>query len=330
MKIIAITSIKKIIVQTSLPSALADGLKPSPELGEGWVGCSKFVSSFSKLKLMAEQIIETNGVEICTETFGNPADPCILLMMGATASMIWWDTEFCEQLAAQNRFVIRYDNRDVGRSSVFEELNYNVTDMAKDAFGVLDFHKVEKVHLVGMSLGGMIAQIMALQQPERVLSLTFISSSVWANRPELPQIEPKFLQYHSRAGSLNWEDKAEVQEYMVGGWKLVNGSQRKFDVVRASQLASEEIDRANSIVSMFNHSMLGGGEAYYNRSSEIKVPVLIIHGTEDPILPYPHALELKKDFPEAKLVTLEGAGHELHVQDWPLVIQEIVALTSEK
>ncbi|MFC5269271.1 alpha/beta fold hydrolase [Adhaeribacter terreus] len=277
---------------------------------------------------MPEQIIETNGVEICTETFGNADAPCILLMMGATASMIWWDTEFCEKLAAQNRFVIRYDNRDVGRSSVFEELNYDVTDMAKDAFGVLDFYKQEKAHLVGMSLGGMIAQIMALQQPQRVLSLTLISSSVWANRPELPQIEPKFLQYHSRAATLDWLDKAEVQEYMVGGWKLVNGSKRKFDVVRASQLASEEIDRANSLISMFNHAMLGGGEAYYDRTSEIKAPALIIHGTDDPILPYPHALALKDAFPEAKLITLEGAGHELHRDDWPLIIEEITALTS--
>lgn len=279
---------------------------------------------------MPEQIIQTNGVEICSESFGNSADPCILLMMGATASMIWWDVEFCKLLAAQNRFVIRYDNRDVGRSSVFEELNYDVTDMAGDAFGVLDFYKVKKAHLVGVSLGGMIAQIMALQQPQRVLSLTFISSSVWAVRPDLPQVDPKFLEYHSRAGTLDWEDKAEVQEYLVGGWKVISGSGRKFDVVRASQLASEEIDRANSLISMFNHAQLGGGEAYYGRSSEIKVPVLIIHGSEDPILPYPHALALKEAFPEAKLITLEGAGHELHKQDWPLMIREITTLTSEK
>ena len=278
---------------------------------------------------MAEKIIETNGVEICTETFGNPTDPCILLLMGATASMIWWDVEFCKLLAAENRFVIRYDNRDVGRSSVFEELNYDVTDMASDAFGVLDFYAVKQAHLVGMSLGGMIAQLMALKQPDRVLSLTLISSSVWADRPELPGVDPKFLQYHSRAGNLNWEDKAEVQEYMVGGWKIVNGSGRKFDVVRASQLASEEIDRANSIISMFNHAQLGGGQSFYDRSQEIKVPVLIIHGTEDPILPYPHALALKEAFPEARLVTMQGAGHELHRDDWDLVIKEIVSLATK-
>src|SRR5688572_7701591 len=278
---------------------------------------------------MAEKIIETNGVEICTETFDNPTDPCILLMMGATASMIWWDVEFCKLLAAQNRFVIRYDNRDVGRSSVFEELNYDVVDMAADAFGVLDFYQIENAHLAGMSLGGMIAQIMALQKPEWVLSLTLISSSVWANRPDLPEMDPKFLEYHGRAATLNWTDKAEVQDYMVGGWKVVGGSGRKFDVVRASQLASQEIDRANSLISMINHAQLGGGQAYYNRSSEIKVPVLIIHGTEDPVLPYPHALALAEAFPEGKLIKLEGAGHELHKQDWELVIKEIISLTTE-
>ncbi|HSI90394.1 MAG TPA: alpha/beta hydrolase [Adhaeribacter sp.] len=276
---------------------------------------------------MAEKIIETNGVEICTETFGNATDPCILLIMGATASMLWWDAEFCRKLAEQKRFVIRYDNRDVGRSSVFKDLNYDVTDMAADAFGVLDFYEVEKAHLAGMSLGGMIAQIMALQAPERVLSLTLIDSGLWAVRPDLPQIAPEFIQYHHRAATLNWEDKAQVQEYMVGGWKLANGSKRKFDVVRASQLASEEIDRANSLISMFNHARLGGGEQYYDRSSEIKVPVLIMHGTEDPILPYPHALALAEAFPHAKLVPLEGAGHELHFQDWDLIIREITHLT---
>lgn len=278
---------------------------------------------------MPEKLIETNGVTICTETFGNPTDPCLLLIMGATASMIWWDEAFCRQLAAQNRFVIRFDNRDVGRSSVVEELNYDVTDMARDAFGVLDFYQVQQAHLVGMSLGGMVAQIMALQQPARVLSLTLLASSVWAARPDLPQIDPKFMEYHRRAGTLDWEDKAEVQEYLVGGWKLVNGSQRKFDVVRASQLASAEIDRAHSLISMFNHALLGGGETYYNRSAEIGVPVLIVHGTEDPILPFAHARALQEAFPQARLLPLEGVGHELHTQDWDQIIQEITNLTAK-
>ena len=129
---------------------------------------------------MNEQILKINNVEICTESFGNPNNPAVLLIMGAMSSLDWWDEDFCLRLAERERFVIRYDHRDLGRSTTYPPgtSNYTITDMADDAIGVLDAYSIEKAHIVGMSLGGMIGQILALRYPDRIDSLTLIASSV--------------------------------------------------------------------------------------------------------------------------------------------------------
>lgn len=130
---------------------------------------------------MSEQILKINKVDICTESFGNPEDPAVLLIMGAMSSLDWWDDDFCLRLADSGRFVIRYDHRDLGRSTVYEPgtSNYTITDLADDAAGVLDAYSIERASIVGMSLGGMIGQILALRYPERVNTLTLIASSVF-------------------------------------------------------------------------------------------------------------------------------------------------------
>ncbi|WP_153945047.1 alpha/beta fold hydrolase, partial [Acinetobacter baumannii] len=124
-----------------------------------------------------EKMVKINDVEICTECFGNPDHPALLLIMGANASMIWWDDEFCEKLAAKGRYVIRYDNRDVGRSTFYEpgKIGYTIVDMVDDAAGILDAYNIPKAHVVGMSLGGMLAQILSLKYPNRVLTATMIA-----------------------------------------------------------------------------------------------------------------------------------------------------------
>lgn len=120
---------------------------------------------------MSEQIIKMDGIAICTESFGKQTDPPILLIMGATASMICWEDEFCQRLADNGRYVIRYDNRDVGRSVTYApgKPEYTLEDLADDGVGVLDAFGIERAHIVGMSMGGMLAQIIALRHPERVL-----------------------------------------------------------------------------------------------------------------------------------------------------------------
>ena len=128
---------------------------------------------------MAERMIEANGVELCTESFGDPGDPPILLVMGMSASMVWWDEEICETLAAERRFVIRYDHRDTGRSVTYRpgHPRYTASDLVGDAAVVLDAYGLAAAHIVGMSMGGALAQLLALDFPDRVLSLVLVSTS---------------------------------------------------------------------------------------------------------------------------------------------------------
>ncbi|MES9735008.1 MULTISPECIES: alpha/beta fold hydrolase [Bacillus] len=282
---------------------------------------------------MNEKIIKINDIDICTESFGNSEDPAVLLIMGAMCSMVYWDEEFCQQLADTGRYVIRYDNRDVGRSTTYEpgSSHYTVVDMADDAVGVLDAYHIDQAHIVGMSLGGMIAQIIALRNPQRVLSITLIASSIFGsedNNRNLPPIDEKILAYHANGAKLNWSDEESVANYLVTGSSLLCGSKHKFDEKRAYKQVEKEIKRANNLLSMFNHSLLKGDDSYEGKLKGINIPTLVIHGTEDTVLPYEHGLALVNEIPHALLLTLEGSGHEIHCDDWVHIINAISNHTS--
>lgn len=276
-----------------------------------------------------EKILKINNVEICAESFGNAEDPPILLIMGASASMIWWDEVFCQRLADRDRFVIRYDNRDVGRSTCYEPGNpeYTVEDLADDALGLLDAYNINKAHIAGMSLGGMIAQLLAMRNPDRVLTIIPIMSGIWDDRPELPTIDQKILDYHAGAANLDWENREEVIKYLAEGWGLLSGSKHGYEKERAYKLAKTEVGRARNLLSMFNHALLKGGESYYGKVYEIKVPTLIINGDEDPVLPPPHSQAIAEEIPGAKLLTLKGVGHELHYEEWDPIIDAMIKHT---
>ncbi|MCS0670105.1 alpha/beta fold hydrolase [Cytobacillus firmus] len=279
---------------------------------------------------MSEQIMKINNVDICTESFGNAKDPAILLIMGAMTSLDWWDEEFCLRLADQGRFVIRYDHRDLGRSTIYEPgtSNYTITDLADDAAGVLDAYHIEQAHIVGMSMGGLTGQILALRYPDRVLTLTLIASSVFGTEMEkLPPMDQNILDYHAKSASVDWLNRDAAIAYLAGGWKTLAGS-KPFEQERIYKLAAREADRAKHLPSRFNHAMLQGGDVYFDRMDEISVPVLIIHGTEDPALPYEHGLALRKAIPHSELVTLDGTGHEIHSEDWNLIIDSVIKLSS--
>ncbi|GGG65701.1 alpha/beta fold hydrolase [Paenibacillus radicis (ex Gao et al. 2016)] len=277
---------------------------------------------------MNERLIKIDGIEICTDSFGDQANPAILLIMGAQSSMIWWEEEFCQSLADTGRFVIRYDNRDVGRSTTYEpgQPGYTFEDMADDAIRVLDAYKIAQAHLAGMSMGGMLAQMIALRHSERVLSVTLLATSNFA--PPLPPMEDRVMNFFSNMGEIDWTNEQSVVQFAVDRSRILVGSKHPFDENNVSLLAKKEFARSNAIASMNNHGLLAGGEVYLARTGEISVPALIIHGTEDPIIPYEHGRHLANEIPDSVLLTLEGTGHELHPDDWDLVINAIATHTS--
>lgn len=246
--------------------------------------------------------------------------------MGAMASGVWWPDEFCTELAARGRFVIRYDHRDTGRSTSYipGAAEYDVEDLADDAVRVLDGYEIGLAHIVGMSLGGYLGQLIALKYPDRVRSLSLIASERLASAdPSMPGIDSAVIEHHARAASLDWSDREAVLEYQVEAWRLLAGSAHPFDAELIRSIAAADLDRTPNPLTAFNHAMLQGGEEWVDRLDEIQVPTLIIHGTEDRILPYAHALALQEALPRSRLITLHGTGHELPRGDWPVILSAL-------
>jgi len=273
--------------------------------------------------------IRHKDLEFATEAVGEPGNTPILMIMGATASMMWWPDEMCSALAAAGRFVIRYDNRDTGQSTTGEpgDLDYSIDDMANDAFAILDGYGVDAANIVGMSLGAMIGQLMALERPSRVLSLTAISSSRFdEDDPTLPEMDPSLLAHFGKMADLDWDDREAVLSFHAETWRISAGAGSNFDMQAAHALALREFDRARNPRSALNHSMLQGGEKYRGQVGRITAPTLVIHGRHDPILSLAHGERLAAAIPGARLVALD-AGHELNPRDWPLIVSSIVEHT---
>jgi len=282
--------------------------------------------------MMNARTVETHGVSIATEAFGDASHPAILLLMGAMASATWWPEGFCEQLARRGRYVIRYDHRDTGRSTSSPpgQATYSSEDLAWDAVGVLDGLGVASAHWVGMSLGGYLAQMVAVAHPERVRTLTLIASEPLApGEAPVPGIDPAVLAWHAQAATLDWSDRKAVLDYQVGAWRLLNGSAHAFAEAHIRELATADYARTPNPLTAFNHATLRNLENWSGRMGEIQAPALIIHGTEDRVLPYAHALALHTALPGSQLLTLEGTGHELHPADWPVILDAIERHTAE-
>jgi pimeloyl-ACP methyl ester carboxylesterase len=280
---------------------------------------------------MTEKAIATDGVEIATEAFGDPAHPPVLLVMGAMASMLWWPEGFCRRLAEQGRHVIRYDNRDTGRSIAYPrgEAAYGFDDMADDAIRVLDGHGLGRAHVVGMSLGGMIVQIAALAHPDRVASLTAISTSpVGTDTSHLPKATAAYLEHAATGESVDWTDRAQVIDFMCRDARAIAGTAHSHDAAAARRLIETDYDRARSFASATNHFMLRGSDRWRGRLGELLAPLLVIHGTADPIFPVEHGAALAAIVPGARLVRIEGGGHELHPADWDTYVTAIARHTA--
>ncbi|WP_229449329.1 alpha/beta fold hydrolase [Nitratireductor sp. B36] len=260
------------------------------------------------------KMIETQGIRIATQAFGSPDDPALIMVMGATASMLGWPDELCDALANRGFYVIRFDHRDTGQSTTVQpgEARYAVEDMAADVVGVMDSYGLDSAHLLGMSLGGYISQIVALTVPDRVRSLTLLASEPlgW-DGPALPGISQEFLDHFGKLASLNWANTAETTEFLLGNEQLSAGSGQNFNEPYMRRRIAQILARTSSPASMFNHATLTTRHDWTGRFRDISVPVLIIHGAEDPILPVENGEALAAGIAGSKLIVMDGVAHEL-------------------
>jgi pimeloyl-ACP methyl ester carboxylesterase len=279
---------------------------------------------------MAERVIEANGVELCTEAFGERADPPVLLIMGTAASMLWWDEGFCHMLAGGGRFVIRYDHRDTGRSVTYERgrPGYTGADLVAGGAGVLDAYGVREAHVVGVSAGGAFAQLLALEYPDRVLSLVVVSSSpVRAVDRALPPPTEEFGRFVSTI-EVDRSDKKSVIEYLVGYSRMLAGGVRPFDESAVRDLVGRDLERARDFAAAQNHDLLSEGELSRDSLSSIAAPTLVVHGTADPMFPIKHGEALAEEIPGARLLRVEGAGHGVERPDWETIVHAILDHTA--
>jgi pimeloyl-ACP methyl ester carboxylesterase len=264
-----------------------------------------------------ETMIPSGGVDLCVETFGEPCDPAVLLIAGGASAMDWWPDEFCRRLAAGGRHVIRYDHRDTGRSTSFPAgaPRYSLTDLADDALGLLDALSIERAHLVGFSMGGRLAQRIAVAHPERVLSLTLMATSLEPQRGD--------------PGGIDWSDRRAAVDRMVT-WVLDQGGLFTADEPQVRRLAERVYDRTNDMVaSSTNHWIIDAGPPMGDLLGFLTVPVVVMYGTEDRFVPAGAAGALARSIPGARLVRLDGVGHELPpAAVWRQVIDEILGVDS--
>jgi pimeloyl-ACP methyl ester carboxylesterase len=275
-------------------------------------------------------MIEANGVDLCTEPFGDPADPPILLVMGTGGSMLWWEEGYCRKLAEEGRLVIRYDHRDTGRSVTYEpgHPGYTAADLVGDAAGVLDAYEIPAAHVVGVSAGGALAQLFALDFADRVLSLVLMSTSpALPGDRGLPPCTERYARFAATVG-VDWSDDISVIEYLVDYSRALAGGQRPFDETAVRTLARRDVARARNIAAAQNHDAIPDGNRSREPLSSITAPTLVIHGTADPMFPLEHGEALAEEIPGARLLTLERAGHGVDRADWDTIVSAIVKHTT--
>jgi pimeloyl-ACP methyl ester carboxylesterase len=272
-----------------------------------------------------EKLAEINDAELCFETFGNPADPAILLIDGASASMLWWEADLCEQLARGDRFVIRYDNRDTGRSTSYPpgQPGYTFTDLAEDALGMLDALNLERAHIVCRSMSGGIGLIIGVDHPDRVESLTFVSTST--GEDGLPPSSDELAS--GIPADPDPADSGAVVDFVVASAKACSGGSPYFDETATRALVEQDVARTRDIAAtLVNHYAMSFDGSSRDFAS-IKAPTLVVHGDHDPVCPLPHGQALRDAIPGAALLILEGAGHDLPKPLWDVFVPALLQHT---
>lgn len=264
---------------------------------------------------MAETTTHFDGVRLCWEAFGASTDRTVLLIAGGAQSMVWWETGFCRLLAAEGFRVVRYDHRDTGRSSSSPagRPSYSGSDLAEDPLRVLDAAGAESAHVIGLSMGGGIAQRLALTDPRRVRSLGLFSASPAAPGESDGLPPPTSVVAESFADpepEPDWSDRQAVIHYRVAIERPYAG-RSGFDEDRVRQLAIAEVDRtADMAASVTNHFLVESSWPEGVGLAAISAPTLIVHGTDDPLFPLPHAHALRSAIDGARQLELPGLGHQ--------------------
>jgi pimeloyl-ACP methyl ester carboxylesterase len=285
-----------------------------------------------------EKLIEVNTVELCTETFGDPADAPVLLI-GNT--MLTWPDDLCARIAAERRFVVRYDLRGTGRSTPAdpEAPDYTLRDLVADAAGVLDAHGLPSAHVVGFGVGGWIAQLLALDHPARVTTLTLIATrptSPGRNDADLPEHAPELMAHFMKRSEVDWTDRASVVANALASARHLSGP--SFDEAEARANIERIYDRtpvtsdpgkahrANQQATAF--AALDSKPRWRKRLRDITAPTLVIHGENDPFFPLGNGEALAAEIPGAELLTLPGTGNELPRRTWDTVVPALLRHTS--
>ena len=280
---------------------------------------------------------KANGIEICYDTTGDPSDPTVLLVMGLGGQLIQWDPELCGLIAERGYHVVRFDNRDVGLSTHLEggvdvfglfasetggseppSVPYLLSDMANDAVCLLDNLGVDRAHVVGVSMGGMIAQTIALDHPSRVLTLTSIMSTTGDPDVGLPTAEAMEALVVPPAQTRQEAEDGAVRQAQV--W----GSPGLFDEVHLRRLAGDSWDRCHEPMGIARQlaAILASG----SRSSglaTLAIPTLVIHGTADTLVQSSGGERTAEVIPDAKLLMVDGMGHDLPRALWPTLVDAI-------
>jgi pimeloyl-ACP methyl ester carboxylesterase len=293
----------------------------------------------------AQKVVQAKGLEFWTETFGRRENPAILLIMGSGTQGLLWHQKFCEKLADKGFFVIRYDNRDVGLSSLidYNKNPYDLMDMAKDAVAILDDYGIQKAHVVGASMGGMIATLLGGNFPERTASLTLMVTTpdvrsnlaaIQGKESTSPLSSPKpvFLTWVKSYLTTPPKTLEDQLERNLEGMRLLNGSTFPFDEALYRQLTLQGFQRTRSLENSFHHvkAMETSHALQAKAFNKIKAPTMILQGDEDPIFALDHGEALKKAIPHAQLEVIPGMGHVLNTHLYDTLIEKIQGVAEKR
>jgi pimeloyl-ACP methyl ester carboxylesterase len=289
---------------------------------------------------LAIQSLSANGLTLAYETFGDPSAPPVVLVMGLGTQMVAWPDRLCVDVAAAGRYVVRYDNRDVGLSSHLHDLGvpdiravalrrrrpaYQVEDMADDLIGLLDGLGLAKAHLVGASMGGFIVQTATLAHPERVLSQTLIMTSTGART--VGQAKPALLARLAKGRPSM--DRAETIDAAVETFRIIGSRKALFDEGHLREVAGLSYDRSHD--GRGYARQLGATIAQTNRTkalTAVTVPTLVMHGLHDPLVAPSGGLALARLIRRSRFIGFSGMGHDLPPALWDDFTREIVQITS--